>query len=101
MPARTDVASATIVADRSLDCDGYSTTVLMLGMDEGLAFAESSLAKALSTSNFTTQQESIPTICLTKFARGSSNQKLTESNQLFYIPQKRVHRRTRRRRKGQ
>ena len=40
MPARTDVASATIVADRSLDCDGYSTTVLMLGMDEGLAFAE-------------------------------------------------------------
>ena len=41
MPAHTDVTSATIIADRSLDCDGYSTTVLMLGMDEGLAFAES------------------------------------------------------------
>ena len=40
MPARTDVASATIIASRSLDCDGYSTTALMLGMDEGLAFAE-------------------------------------------------------------
>ncbi len=41
MPAHTDVTSATIIADRSLDCDGYSTTVLMLGMDDGLAFAES------------------------------------------------------------
>ncbi|MDO4436838.1 MAG: FAD:protein FMN transferase [Coriobacteriaceae bacterium] len=40
MPARTDVASATIIAPRSIDCDGYSTTVLMLGMEEGLAFAE-------------------------------------------------------------
>ena len=40
MPAATDVASATIVADRSLDCDGFSTTVLMLGMEPGLAFAE-------------------------------------------------------------
>lgn len=40
MPARTDVASATIIASRSLDCDGYSTTALMLGMDEGFAFAE-------------------------------------------------------------
>lgn len=40
MPAATDVASATIVADRSLDCDGFSTTVLMLGMERGLAFAE-------------------------------------------------------------
>lgn len=40
MPARTDVASATIVARRSIDCDGYSTSALMLGMDEGLAFIE-------------------------------------------------------------
>lgn len=40
MPARTDVASATIVADRSIDCDGYSTTALMLGMEEGLSFVE-------------------------------------------------------------
>ncbi len=40
MPARTDVTSATIVADRSLDCDGCSTTALMLGVERGLAFAE-------------------------------------------------------------
>lgn len=40
MPAETDVASATIVAPRSLDCDGCSTTVLMLGAEAGLAFAE-------------------------------------------------------------
>ena len=41
MPAVTDVASATIVAERSLDCDGYSTTVLMMGAREGRDFAES------------------------------------------------------------
>lgn len=40
MPVRTDVASATIVAKHSIDCDGYSTTALMLGMGEGLAFIE-------------------------------------------------------------
>ena len=40
MPARTDVASATIVAARSLDCDGYSTTALMLGARRALEFVE-------------------------------------------------------------
>ncbi len=40
MPARTDVASATIIASTSIDCDGYSTAALMLGMDEGPAFVE-------------------------------------------------------------
>ena len=40
MPARTDVASATIIAPTSIDCDGYSTAALMLGMDEGPAFVE-------------------------------------------------------------
>lgn len=40
MPAVTDAVSATIVAPRSIDCDGYSTTVLMLGAAEGIAFAE-------------------------------------------------------------
>lgn len=40
MPAKTDVASATIVAQRSMDCDGYSTTALMMGADHALAFAE-------------------------------------------------------------
>ncbi len=36
MPARSDVVSATIVADRSIDCDGWSTTALMLGADRAL-----------------------------------------------------------------
>ncbi len=40
MPAQTDVASATIVAARSLDCDGYSTTALMLGAREAIDFIE-------------------------------------------------------------
>ncbi|WP_246060790.1 FAD:protein FMN transferase [Enorma burkinafasonensis] len=40
MPAATDAASATVVARRSLDCDGWSTTVLMLGARDGIAFAE-------------------------------------------------------------
>ena len=40
MPAQTDVASATIVAARSLDCDGYSTTALMLGAREAIGFIE-------------------------------------------------------------
>ena len=40
MPAETDVASATIVAERSLDCDGYSTTAFMLGADAAIPFIE-------------------------------------------------------------
>ena len=40
MPAKTDVVSATIVAPRSMDCDGYSTTALMMGADRALAFVE-------------------------------------------------------------
>lgn len=40
MPAKSDVASATIVAERSLDCDGWSTTALMMGADRAVAFIE-------------------------------------------------------------
>lgn len=40
MPARTDVASVSVVAPRSVDCDGYSTTLFMLGVEGGLAYAE-------------------------------------------------------------
>lgn len=39
MPVRTDLASATVVADRSLDAEGYSTTLLALGCERALAFA--------------------------------------------------------------
>lgn len=41
MPAKTDLTSATIIAPRSMDCDGYSTTVLMLGARDGIDFVES------------------------------------------------------------
>lgn len=40
MPAQSDVASATIVAERSLDCDGWSTTALMMGAERARAFIE-------------------------------------------------------------
>ena len=40
MPARTDVASASVVASRSVDCDGYSTTLFMMGVEAALEFAE-------------------------------------------------------------
>ena len=40
MPAKTDVVSATIVAPRSMDCDGCSTTALMMGVDRALEFVE-------------------------------------------------------------
>ena len=40
MPVRTDVTSATIVAARSLDCDGYSTTALMMGADAAIEMTE-------------------------------------------------------------
>ncbi len=40
MPATSDVVSATIVADRSLDCDGWSTTAFMMGAERALAFIE-------------------------------------------------------------
>lgn len=40
MPAESDVASATIVAPRSLDCDGYSTTAFMLGAKAAIDFIE-------------------------------------------------------------
>ena len=40
MPAQSDVASATIVAEHSLDCDGWSTTALMMGAEHARAFIE-------------------------------------------------------------
>ena len=39
MPARTDAAGVTVVADRSIDAEGYSTTLLALGIERGCAFA--------------------------------------------------------------
>ena len=39
MPVQTDVAGVTVVADRSIDAEGYSTTLLALGTAQGLAFA--------------------------------------------------------------
>ena len=38
-PAKTDAAGATVVAQRSIDAEGYSTTLLALGIERGMAFA--------------------------------------------------------------
>ncbi len=40
MPARTDVVSASVVSRRSLDGDGYSTALILMGADRALQFAE-------------------------------------------------------------
>lgn len=39
-PAETDVLSATVVADKSIDADGYTTALIVMGADEALTFAE-------------------------------------------------------------
>ena len=39
-PAETDVLSATVIADKSIDADGYTTALIIVGADEALAFAE-------------------------------------------------------------
>lgn len=38
-PVRTDLASATVVARRSIDAEGFSTTLLALGRERAVAFA--------------------------------------------------------------
>lgn len=40
MPAATDVLSATVVSDASLDGDGYTTALVIMGAGGALAFAE-------------------------------------------------------------
>ena len=40
MPVKTDVGGSTIVSDRSLDGDGYSTTLFALGVQGALEFVE-------------------------------------------------------------
>jgi FAD:protein FMN transferase len=40
-PVQTDLASATIISEKSLDGDGYSTTLFMLGMEGALSFIAS------------------------------------------------------------
>ena len=39
-PAETDVLSATVIADRSIDADGYTTALIIMGADKALTFAE-------------------------------------------------------------
>ena len=39
-PAETDVLSATVIADKSIDADGYTTALVIMGADEALTFAE-------------------------------------------------------------
>lgn len=40
MPVKTDVGGATIVSEKSLDGDGFSTTLFALGIEGALAFVE-------------------------------------------------------------
>lgn len=39
-PAETDVISATVVSDKSLDGDGYTTALIAMGSERALAFAQ-------------------------------------------------------------
>ena len=39
-PAETDVLSATVIADKSIDADGYTTALIVMGADQALTFAE-------------------------------------------------------------
>ena len=39
MPAETDVASVTVICEKSIDAEGFSTTLLALGLKRGLALA--------------------------------------------------------------
>ncbi len=39
LPVQTDVAGVTVIARRSIDAEGYSTTLLGLGTERGIAFA--------------------------------------------------------------
>lgn len=41
MPIQTGVESATVVAAKSFDCDGFSTTLCALGIEGGIEFAKS------------------------------------------------------------
>lgn len=40
-PADNEVASVSIITDRSMDGDGNSTSILLLGLEEGMKFVES------------------------------------------------------------
>ena len=39
-PAKTDVAGVTVVAEQSIDAEGFSTTLLALGIERGLDFVK-------------------------------------------------------------
>ncbi|NTW29460.1 MAG: FAD:protein FMN transferase [Coriobacteriia bacterium] len=39
-PADTDLLGASVVAERSLDADGYSTALIIMGLDKALGFIE-------------------------------------------------------------
>jgi thiamine biosynthesis lipoprotein len=40
-PAVSDLLGASIVSERSLDADGYSTALIIMGLDKALDFVES------------------------------------------------------------
>ena len=40
LPAVTDAVGATVVCEKSIDAEGFSTTALALGVEGGLAFCK-------------------------------------------------------------
>ena len=38
-PVETDVAGVTVICEKSIDAEGFSTTLLALGLERGLALA--------------------------------------------------------------
>ena len=39
MPAETDVAGVTVICEKSIDAEGFSTALLALGLERGLALS--------------------------------------------------------------
>ena len=39
MPVATDVGGVTVICEKSIDAEGFSTTLLALGLERGLALA--------------------------------------------------------------
>ncbi|MDO4591175.1 MAG: FAD:protein FMN transferase [Slackia sp.] len=47
-PVETDIAGATVIAERSIDAEGYSTTLLALGTNDAAAFVHAHPAIAIA-----------------------------------------------------
>ena len=60
MPAETDAAGVTVVADASLDAEGFSTTLLALGIARGAEFAKA--RPEIQAAYFVDRQDRVVTV---------------------------------------